>query len=223
MNIALFGGTFDPIHAGHVQAACAAARQFGLDRVLFIPTGSPPHKYRDHLTPFFHRYSMVTLACAGDQKFIPSLLEAPSPGKKPSYSIDTVRRVRRSLGRNNHLFFLIGVDAFLDVPHWKDYPLLLDMVDFIIVSRPGFDANEIRTVAPATLLLPDREQARPGMIRLRHSTLHILDGVDVPVASHDIRKAIAAGQPVTGLVPPLVEEYILKEDLYLPRPEGKQK
>jgi nicotinate-nucleotide adenylyltransferase len=220
MNIALFGGTFDPIHAGHVQAARAAAQEFRLDRILFIPTGKPPHKHGDRLTSFSKRYGMVVLACAGDPRLIPSLLEAPTPEGKPCYSIDTVRKVRRSLHKSDRLFFLIGVDAFLELPNWKEYRRLLDLVDFIVVSRPGFDANEIRKVVEA-MTPPGGAPNKPDTIRLRRSTLHILRGVHMPVASHDIRKAIGAGRGVTGLVPPLVEEYILKEGLYRPRRGGK--
>ena len=220
MNIALFGGTFDPIHAGHVQAARAAVRKFRLDRVLFIPTGNPPHKHHDRLTPFPQRYGMVVLACAGDRRLIPSRLEAPTPGGKPCYSIDTVRKVRRSLHRSDRLFFLIGVDAFLELPCWKEYRRLLDLVDFIVVSRPGFDANEIRKVVPEAMTRAVGA-GRPDVIRLRRSTLHILRGVHMPVASHHIRKAIGSGRSVTGLVPPLVDEYILKEGLYRPHRGGK--
>jgi len=238
VNIALFGGTFDPIHAGHVQAARAAARKFRLGRVLFIPTGNPPHKYRHRLTPFPQRYCMVALACAGDERLIPSLLEAPTTEGKPCYSIDTVRKVRRSLHKNDRLFFLIGVDAFLELPYWKEYRRLLDLVDFIVVSRPGFDVNEIRKVVPEAMtrsggaqhhpLVPSSVRrglrggaGRPDMIRLRRTTLHVLRGVHMPIASHDIRKAVGSGRSVTGLVPPLVEEYILKEGLYRPRRGGK--
>jgi nicotinate-nucleotide adenylyltransferase len=238
VNIALFGGTFDPVHAGHVQAAHAAARKFRLDRVLFIPTGNPPHKHGDRLTSFPERYSMVVLACAGDQRLIPSLLEAPTPEGEPCYSIDTVRKVRRSLHKSDRLFFLIGVDAFLELPSWKEYRRLLDLVDFIVVSRPGFDANEIRKVVQEAMvasggtphhpLVPSSVRrglrggaGRPDVIRLRRSTLHVLRGVHMPVASRDIREAIGSGRSVTGLVPPLVEEYILKEGLYRPHRGGK--
>ena len=151
MNIALFGGTFDPVHAGHVQAARAALRKFRLDQVLFIPTGNPPHKYGDRLTPFAQRFGMVVLACAGDRRLVPSLLEAPAPEGKPSYSIDTVRKVRRALQKRDRLFFLIGVDAFLELPSWREHRRLLDLVDFVVVSRPGFDANAIRKVVPETM------------------------------------------------------------------------
>lgn len=220
MNIALFGGTFDPIHSGHLRAAKAAARRFRLDRILFIPSGNPPHKYRDRLTPFAHRYAMVALACAGDLRFIPSLLEAPRPDGRPHYSIDTARAVRRSLGSKDCLFFLLGVDAFLDLPHWKDYCHLLDTVNFIIVSRPGFSSGDIWKTLPRDLVPAAQGGVLPAAIRLRHTVLHVLRGVDAPVASRDIREAVRAAQQVTGLVPPLVEQYILKEGLYRPAGVG---
>jgi len=222
VNIALFGGTFDPIHTGHVQAAQAAVRKFHLDRVLFIPTGNPPHKVRDRLTPFPQRFAMVALACADDARFIPSLLEAPTPDGRPRYSVSTVRTAKRMVRPSDRLFYLIGVDAFLDIPHWREYRQLLDLVDFIVVSRPGFDAREIRKVVPQDLIRPGQGRKQPDTIHLVHSTLHILAGVDVPVAARDIREAIRARLRVTGLVPPLVEEYILKEDLYRPRLGGKR-
>jgi nicotinate-nucleotide adenylyltransferase len=222
LNIALFGGTFDPIHAAHMQAARAAVRKFGLDRVLFIPAGNPPHKYHDRLTLFPQRYCMVALACAGDRRLVPSLLEAPAEAGKSCCTIDTVRKVRRSLHESDRLFFLIGVDAFLELPSWKEYRRLLDLVDFIVVSRPGFDANEIRKVVPEAMTPSGGAPGKPDTIRLRRSTLHVLRGIHMPVASHDIRKAIGSGRSVTGLVPPLVEEYILKEGLYRPRRGGKQ-
>jgi nicotinate-nucleotide adenylyltransferase len=220
VNIGLFGGTFDPIHAGHVQAARAAADKFRLDRVLLIPTGKPPHKRGDRLTSFPQRYGMVVLACAGDARLIPSLLEAPTPEGKPCYSIDTVRKVRRSLHKSDRLFFLIGVDAFLELPYWREYRKLLELVDFIVVSRPGFDAQEMRKVVEA-MTPSGGAPNRPDTIRLRRSTIHVLRGVHMPVASHDIRKAIGSRRSVTGLVPPLVEEYILKEGLYRSRRGGK--
>ncbi len=216
MNIALFGGTFDPIHAGHLAAARAARRRFRLDKVLFIPTGNPPHKTHNHLTDYAQRYAMVSLACAGEPRFVPSTIEAPTADGSPRYSIDTVRAVERKLRRSDRLYFLLGVDAFLDLPLWKEFRRLLDSVEFIVVSRPGFDARAICKVAPPDLLSSRRLSPRAKTIGLRHGAIHILSGVDAPVASRDIRQAVRAHQPMTGLVPPLVEEYILKEGLYRP-------
>ena len=220
MNIALFGGTFDPIHAGHLRAAEAAARKFRLDRVLLVPSGNPPHKYRDRLTLFHHRFAMVALACAGDARFVASLLEAPRPDGRPHFSIDTARAVKRSLSPHDHLFFLLGADAFLDLPHWKEYRRLLQTANFIVVSRPAFSSHEIWKTVPRSLLRSARGTASPEKIRMKRTTLHVLRGVDVPVASRDIREAIRAGRRVTGLVPPLVEQYIVKEGLYRPARTG---
>jgi nicotinate-nucleotide adenylyltransferase len=216
LNIALFGGTFDPVHTGHLKAAKAAARRFRLDRVLFVPSGNPPHKIGNHLTPFEHRFGMVTLACAGDPRFVPSLLEAPMADGRPQFSITTVRKVRRRLRPSDRLYFLIGVDAFLDLPHWKDYRQILDLVDFIVVSRPGYPNRKIREVVPPNLLHKRAKSSGGHTIHLLRSAVHVVRGIDTPVASSDIRDAVGAGRRVAGLVPPLVEEYIRKEGLYLP-------
>ena len=222
MNIAIFGGTFDPIHSGHLEAARAARRRFHLDRVLFIPTGNPPHKIHNHLTDYAQRYAMVTLACANEPHFIPSTIEAPTVDGSPRYSIDTVRVVRRKLRQHDRLFFLVGADAFLDLPHWREFRRLLDSVEFIVASRPGFDEGALRQVAPPDLLPARRLAQKAGTIRLRHGAIHLLHDLDAPMASRDIRQAVRARKPITGLVPKLVEEYILKEGLYGPSAGGKR-
>ena len=215
MNIALFGGTFDPIHAGHLRAAKVAARKFRIDRILFVPSGSPPHKSRDRLTPFAHRFAMVTLACQGDLRFVPSLLEAPRPGRRPHYSIETALKVSQSIKPADSLYFLLGLDAFLDLPHWKDYRHLFDLMDFIVVTRPGFGSAEILKVVPTRQARDGvRASSATGARKAQKGSVHVLRGVHVPVASRDIREAVAARRRVTGLVPPLVEEYIRKEGLY---------
>src|SRR5271167_3395591 len=129
MNIGFFGGSFDPIHRGHLALAQAAASRYSLRQVLFVPANLPPHKQKPPLTPFIHRYAMVALATQDEKPFKPSLLEAPEfasakvgttapsgPAERssapPNYSIDTVRRLKRTLNKSDHLFFLIGIDAF---------------------------------------------------------------------------------------------------------------
>ncbi len=221
MRIALFGGTFDPIHSGHVRAALAAARKLRLDRLLFIPSGNPPHKVEGRLTSFPHRYAMVALACAADKRFIPSLLESPTADRRPRYSIDTVRAAKRLLRRGDELFFLIGVDAFLDMPHWRRYRELLASVNFIVVSRPGFPMCEISKVIPPELRQHSSGRTPRNVILLKRSSLFVLEGVDAAVASRDIREAVCAGRGATGLVPPPVEQYILKEGLYRPGQSGR--
>jgi nicotinate-nucleotide adenylyltransferase len=223
VNIALFGGTFDPVHSGHLLVARAAARKFRLDRILFIPSGNPPHKVHNRLTSFSHRFAMVTLACAEDQRFIPSLLEAPRADGRPHYSVETVRAAKRLLGARHRLFFLIGADAFLDLPHWKDYRRLLGAVNFIVVSRPGFAEQKIWDTIPRDLPRLSDSRSPGTLAKRRQPSVTVLRGVDAPVASHDIRKAVRAGQRVTGLVPRLVEQYILKVGLYRPASLGPKR
>jgi nicotinate-nucleotide adenylyltransferase len=213
VKIAIFGGTFDPIHSGHMQAAKAAAQRLHLNKVLFVPTGCPPHKTGNGLTDYHHRYAMVALACADDSRFVPSMLESPDRHPGPHYSVDTVRRARRMLKPGDNLYFLIGLDALIDLPHWKQFRQLLDLTDFIVVSRPGFDSREVERALPRELL-DQRPRRNSRQIRLRRSTLYILPHVEVPVASTDLRQAIRQKHRITGMVPPMVEQYILKEGLY---------
>ncbi len=220
MRIALFGGTFDPVHIGHLGAARAAARLLRLDKVLFVPSAFPPHKLRHRLTSYEHRFGMVTLACAGEGGFVPSLLESPSSDGQPQYSVSTAGRVKRRLAPADRLFFLLGADAFLDLPHWKAHDRLLEMVDFIVVSRPGFSIRDIRGVIPKGLLRPLKSPKEMKSFRLRQTDLHVIEDMHVLVAARDIRKMAAAGLSLAGLVPPLVEEYIRKEGLYRPARPG---
>jgi len=214
VRIAIFGGTFDPIHSGHVQAAKAAARRFRLNRILFVPTGHPPHKTSNGLTDFRHRFAMVALACEEDPRFVPSLLESPDVHPGLHYSINTVRRVRRMLRPEDKLYFLIGIDAWLDLPHWKQFRRLLGLADFIVVSRPGFDNHEIEKVVPPDLVSRQKARVSSHQIELSQTTVHILPNVEVPVASRDLRRTLQQKENIAGLVPPQVEQYILKEGLY---------
>jgi len=212
--VALFGGTFDPIHAGHIAVAQAAQRRFHLDAIHFIASSRPPHKSQRELTPFVHRYAMVALACAGHPGFLPSLAEAPTGGATPHvfYSIDTVRRFRRE-HPDDHLFFIVGADQFLELPTWKSYESLLDTCDFIIASRPGFRLDVLRLVIPPEKL--GRPAGHDGQkIVLRKSAVHLLTTVSSHVSSTEVRERCARKQNIHGLVPALVEEYIVGQALY---------
>jgi nicotinate-nucleotide adenylyltransferase len=194
-GIALFGGVFDPIHAGHLAVARAACRRFRLDRVYFIPSGRPPHKAAAALTAFEHRYAMVALACTGDPRFFPSLAEAsPSGSRRFFYTIDTVRKFRRQLaGTPTRLYFIAGADAFLQIGTWKDYRRLLESCEFIVAHRPGFRL--------------DAGAAGAGRA-------HLLRAVSSEVSSTEIRQRRKQGHSIRGLVPASVEEYIQKQALY---------
>ncbi|HWF38430.1 MAG TPA: nicotinate-nucleotide adenylyltransferase [Candidatus Acidoferrales bacterium] len=212
--VALFGGTFDPIHAGHIAVAQAAQKRFHLDAIYFIPSARPPHKAKLSLTPFVHRYAMVALACADHASFVPSIAEAEMDGATPRvyYTIDTVRRFHRDHS-NNHLYFIVGADQFLELPTWKNYETLLDICDFIIASRPGFKLDALRLVIPPEKLA--RETASYAQtILLRKSAVHLLTTVSSHVSSTEIRDRLDENKSIHGLVPDRVEEYIQGQALY---------
>ena len=218
-SLALFGGTFDPVHRGHLAAARAARDRFRLDAVHFVVAGCPPHKSRAPLSPYPHRCAMVALACSGEHRLSLSLAEAGPDfsGDATVYSVDLVRAYRKRLPRLAHLYFLIGVDAFLDVGKWRRPEALLDSCDFIVVSRPGFRLETLREALPASVLAPAAgapRTGRGGALLLRRSTVYLISSVHVDVSSTAIRSRAARGLPIRSLVPTAVEEYICNQALY---------
>ena len=223
-RIALFGGSFDPIHSGHIDVARAADRRFNFDELHFIPASRPPHKLKQHLAPFPHRFAMVALACTEHPHFVPSLAEAGEDfsGTQLHYSVDTVRYFRHVYhGHGDRIFFMIGADAFLDIPTWKEYETLLGLCDFIIANRPGIRAEALRLVIPPDLMArPDaRKEAEGGhpsevIAHLQRTTVYLLENVSSDVSATDIRRRAQRGQSIHGLVSARVEEYILKQGLY---------
>jgi nicotinate-nucleotide adenylyltransferase len=220
MRIALFGGTFDPVHLGHLAVARAAAEKFGLGRVYFTPADLPPHKQKRRLTDFQHRFAMLALATADDPRLVPSLLDAHTG--HPNYSINTVKRLKSTLKRTDKLYFLIGIDAFKDISTWRQPVELLSEVEFIVVSRPGHSLADVGRALPESLRPTDlmlrtmRRQQAEGTIALMGATIHLLGAVREKVSSTQIR-AVAANKSLKQLsryVPSLVAEYIKKENLY---------
>jgi nicotinate-nucleotide adenylyltransferase len=213
-SVALFGGTFDPVHAGHIAVAQAAQKRFHLDAIYFIPSSRPPHKSKPALTPFVHRYAMAALACSDHPGFILSLAEAPGDGAAPHvfYTIDTVKRFHRE-HPDDHLYFIVGADQFLEIPTWKNYEALLDSCDFIVASRPGFRLDALRLVIPPEKLARAPLQD-PQKIVLRRSVVYLLTTVASHVSSTEIRNRLERHQTIHGLVPARVEEYILGQALY---------
>jgi nicotinate-nucleotide adenylyltransferase len=213
-KIALFGGTFDPIHIGHLRIARAARRQFHLDTVFFIPSARPPHKAQGPLTPFAHRYAMVAMACAGEKLFVPSLAEGSLAARvnRAYYSIDTVKSFRREFP-DGHIYFILGADAFLQIATWRKYKSLLDACDFIVASRPGFRIDKLREAVPRELLARALQDSR-GTIALQNSSMHLLTGVKSPVSSTEIRNRLKRRESIQGMAPASAIEYIRKEALY---------
>jgi|ERR1051326_2963764 nicotinate-nucleotide adenylyltransferase len=225
MNIGYFGGTFDPVHNGHLALARAALETCHLDRVLFVPTDAPPHKRRKPVTSFIHRYTMVTLALneARERNFLPSLLEQPGPNVRFRYSIDTVRALRRRLRKADRLFFLIGIDAFLEIATWHQPEALLRACEFIVVSRPGYSLAQVADALPLSLrprTPVDLTSRRPlTTLRLKSATIHLVEGVKVPVSATHLRAALRARssrarQNWRKMLPASVAAYIQKMHLY---------
>src|SRR5450756_1115859 len=212
MNIGLFGGSFDPIHRGHLALAQAAASRYSLRQVLFVPANVPPHKQKQPLTAFIHRYAMVALATQDERGFVPSLLEAVPGGV--NYSIDTVRRLKQTLKKSDRLFFLIGMDAFRDVAKWHEARALLAECDFIVASRPGYSLRDVAESLPedlrppAAVTRPFHKQPAKGDLVLPGVTLHLLEGVNQSVSATAIRAAAAEGKPLTRWLDPRVADYI---------------
>ena len=229
-RVAIFGGSFDPVHSGHLAVARAADRRFNFDEIHFIPASRPPHKLKQHLAPFPHRFAMVALACTEHPHFVPSLAEAGEDfsGTQLHYSVDTVRYFRHTFnGQGDRVFFIVGADAFLDIPMWKEYEALLGLCDFVIANRPGIRLEALRLVIPPDLMAgpdPARDkkekeedsavQGSPIVARLQRSTVYLLENVSNEVSATDIRRKANRGQSIHGLVSARVEEYILKQGLY---------
>lgn len=239
MNIGLFGGSFDPIHRGHLALAQAAASRYSLRQVLFVPANVPPHKRKQPLTAFVHRYAMVALATEDEREFVPSLLEGPEfaaelrpagqqnavpTADRANYSIDTVRRLKQTLKKSDRLFFLIGIDAFRDVAKWREARALLAECDFIVASRPGYSLRDVAESLPeelrppAAVIRPFHKQPAKGDLVLPGVTLHLLEGVHQSVSATTIREAAAQGKPLGRWLDPRVADYIRKHGLYRPAP-----
>jgi nicotinate-nucleotide adenylyltransferase len=235
MNIGLFGGTFDPIHRGHVALARAALERCELNKVLFVPANAPPHRKDAPLASYFHRYAMVSLATANERAFVPSLLEAPeftaaaptgkrtgqpAAGPAPNYTIDTIRRLKQQFKKIDRLFFIIGIDAFLPIAKWHKAEDLFKECEFIVASRPGYSLADIANALPESLrpaaaaTKPFAKQKAQGSLALKGVTIHLLDDVNQSVSATAIRQAVAAKKPLGKLVDPLVAEYIKKMELY---------
>ena len=219
MKLALFGGTFDPVHRGHLAIARAAMKNFALDQVYFVPADLPPHKGNRHLTEFQHRFAMLALATADEERFVPSLLEADSG--QPNYSIRTVRRLKSLLDKTDTLYFLIGIDAFMEISTWKQPAQLLSECDFIVAGRPGHSMADLVEALPervrpsGAVLQALRQQQASGAIALPTTRIHVLPDVHEPVSSTQIRAAAHKSvQQLSRYVPVSVARYIKKQRLY---------
>jgi len=201
MRIAFFGGTFDPVHRGHLGVARAALEEFALDRVLFAPVGRQPLKEKTAEAPFADRVAMVSLACSEVEPagtMVLSEIDAPKPGGQPNYTVDTLAELHRE-HPEAELYAIAGADSFLTVRSWREPNRLLELARWIVVSRPGFDLSQL-----ASLDLRPEQQAR----------VHLLDSVHQDVSASELRRRLRAGEACEDWLPERVLGYIRERGLY---------
>ena len=213
MKWGLFGGTFDPIHLGHLRCAQEICEDLGLDRIIFIPAAHPPHKSEGDITPFHHRHEMIRRAVAGNTSFAISDIEDKRAGK--SYSVETIRHFLDTPPAKPELYFIMGQDAFHTIETWKDWEHLLLLCNFVVMTRPGFIVKDLNGILPKDL------SAQFQYDYLSHTFtgptgFHIyFRGVTLlAISSTDIRTRTANGQSVRYLVPDIVSHYIARHHLY---------
>jgi nicotinate-nucleotide adenylyltransferase len=198
-RLGILGGTFDPIHFGHLDAADAARRALQLDRVLLIPSFDPPHRPTDPMASGFHRFALVALAIQGNDALSASDMELTRTG--PSYTADTLRAVARQGWRPSQIFFILGSDAFAEIATWREYPAVLDTANFVVIARPGttLDAATART---------------PSLRGRLGQSIFLVEARTRDVSSSTIRARLAARQPIDDLVPAAVARHIAAHHLY---------
>jgi nicotinate-nucleotide adenylyltransferase len=207
MRVAFFGGTFDPIHRGHLRLATAAADAYALDRVLFAPVGQQPLKSEPAVASFADRLAMVSLACAADPtqpaidpRFAVSTVDAPRADGSANYTVETLSVLALEFPSAS-LFVLSGADSFLSLRRWRSPDRLLELAEWIVVSRPEFPLSEVQ-LAPLSLSAAQRTR------------VHLLDTVYEDVSATDLRRRLRAGDSCTGLLPSTVATYIETHHLY---------
>ena len=196
LHLGIIGGTFDPLHWAHLVMAEEARMRFSLDKVLFIPAGQPPHKSDHPVSDAEHRYAMTLLGTASNPAFEVSRIEIEREG--PSYSVDTIRRLKEIYGSDTQIFFIIGSDEALNIQSWHEAESLPSMARFIVAPRPGFDVCELK------LKLPERFYA----------AMDLLPVMPMDISATELRARVSAGKTIKYLVPDEVESYIRKHRLY---------
>ena len=198
MRVALFGGSFDPPHHGHIAIASAASDVFDLDRVLFAPVGRQPLKPEGQAAPFEDRLAMVELACRADLRFTASDVDAPPADGAPNYTVQTLVTLHETMP-DVRLFNLAGADSFLNLRRWHEPERLLELAEWIVVSRPGF---------------PLADLSRLGLTPHQKGRVHLLQTVHEDVAATSLRERLEVGDRCADVLSPAVSEYIQAHGLY---------
>lgn len=212
MRLGILGGTFDPIHLGHLRTAEEIGQELALEKVFLIPSASPPHKTRDPVAPFHHRLAMAQLA-VGDSSLLEVLdLEGKRPGL--SYSIETLKEFHNIFSPDPELFFVLGVDAFLEINTWKDYQELFNYAHFVIIERARFQPHDLKAFL-LSLGLKVKKTKLPGVfITQFRNTVALSAPTFIDISSTQIRALVAEGKSIRFLLPESVRKYIIEKGLY---------
>jgi nicotinate-nucleotide adenylyltransferase len=217
-RVGILGGTFDPIHTGHIDLGIVAQTLLTLTRVLVIPARVPPHRPQP-LASSYHRFAMVALSVASRRGWRASDLELESADQR-SYTTMTLQKLHQQGYAPSELFFIIGADAFAEIETWRDYPNILDRSHFAVVSRPGCSVEDLPRLLPGLR----RRLIRPpvGAIDERDPAIILIDERTADVSSTTIRERRAAGESIGGLVDLGVEQHIEQHGLYIPNIPGRR-
>lgn len=214
-RIAAYGGTFDPVHNGHVEVARATVRNFGLDQLLIIPAHRPPHKGSRAIAGAYHRYTMAVLASIDEPRVLVSTIEVEAPDHP--YTFETVERLRTAFGTGTKLFFIMGADSFEEINTWREPARLLSSTSLIVVTRPGHDVGTSHLDEPFRSTVVDlrghEDELVPGEDLNAHH-IYLTGSVNTDVSSTEIRQRVRDGKSIEDLVPPRVADYMRKYELY---------
>lgn len=197
MCVGVLGGTFDPIHLGHLVTAEEVRAQLRLDRVVFVPAGLPPHKLTEYLLPVEHRLAMVKLAIASNPYFTVSRVDIDRFG--PCYTVDTIELLRDEWGGDVELYFIMGSDSLADIVTWYQPERLIRLCRLAVMERPGYRVD-----------VEELERLLPGIT----SRIHFINSPQLDISSTDIQRRVREGLPIKYQVPEAVEDYIYEHELY---------
>jgi nicotinate-nucleotide adenylyltransferase len=218
-RIALYGGTFDPVHAGHVEVARRVSLLFEIEKVLFLPAQMAPHKIGRPVTDPIHRYAMLALATQDDPQLAISTYELDALDRR--YTVETVEHFQRALGHSTELFFIMGADSWSEITTWREWERLLSMTNHIVVTRPGYEPVTTHVGAISERIVDVRGSQSPPIERAKK--IYLTDVVMKDVSATNIRRLASEGrtEELTGLVPGPVLEYIKKYGIYRELNEAK--
>lgn len=218
-RIALYGGTFDPVHTGHIAVALGLSKIFALDEVLFIPAHIAPHKRVKTVSPGLQRYAMLALATQAEPRLRVSTIELDAP-ERP-FTVETLARMREKLGDEARLFFVMGADSWMEITTWREWEQVLDLANHIVVTRPGYELSAVHVPPRIRERIVDlrdqgQEKAAAGIDDSQGARIYVTDAVNMDISATMIREAVQEGRETDWLklVQPSVADYIRKYGLY---------